>query len=250
MANEYSEYQTTPGYIIKPQQGIYEISATQKATLGTRIEFNDGRVFYYAKAGSSNLSAGKLVMSEGVAQVNKSVSAAVSVGEYSVTVATSSAITTAQEGFLQVNDSDGEGLQYKIKTCAANSTTSTYTDFTLYDPVSKALTTNSQVTVVYNPFKNLVVTGTTKIGKVVGVPPVDVTADYYFWCQTWGLANILCDGTPAADTLVTLGSVAGSFGALDVATGSAGVTNVPIGRTYGTVGVDTEYKPVWLSLIR
>jgi hypothetical protein len=238
----YSEYTKNEG-VIPQGQGVYTMSETQLAELGARVAFADGRVFRYAKAGAVALAPGKLVKAGAlVAQTNKAVAAAAAIGSYTVTVTTSSAITTAEEGFLQINDAAGEGIQYKIKDCTANATTATSTDFELYDPIATALTTSSEATVLYNSYEQCeIAAAVTDI--LLGVPPIAVTAEYYFWCQTWGTANVLSEGTPAAGTTVQV-AISGSPAGV---TTRAADTTLSVGYMLD-VGVDTEYKPVWLTI--
>jgi hypothetical protein len=229
--------------VIPQGQGVYSQSATQLAELGTRVAFADGRVFRYAKAGAVNLSPGKFVKAGGiVAQTNVTVTSAAAVGSYNVTLTTSSAITTAEEGFLQINDEAGEGIQYKIKSCAANTTTATSTDIELYDPIATALTTSSQATVLYNPYEQAEIASAVT-DLLLGVPPIVVTAEYYFWAQTWGVANVYSEGTPAAGTMVQVSINSNPAGV----TTCAADTTLQVGFML-VVGVDTEYKPVWLNI--
>lgn len=245
--NEYREYRKGDSIIVAPAQGIYEQSSTQMAPLGTRIAFADGRVFRYARAGGTALSPGKFVKPTELTSanwVNKAASAAVAAGLYSVTLATTTAITTAAEGWLQINDADGEGIQYKIKKTAANGTTSTSTDVTLYDPIATALTTSSEGTIILNPYYYTVVCSAVT-DVILGVPPIAVTAEYYYWLQTWGMACVWSEGVPAAGYPVQVAVQA---------TGSiAGVTNKAADTTAQVgimqyVGVDEEYKPVYLTI--
>uniref|UniRef100_A0A6M3LMF9 Uncharacterized protein n=1 Tax=viral metagenome TaxID=1070528 RepID=A0A6M3LMF9_9ZZZZ len=230
---------------VPPKQGIYEISETQKAVLGQRLEFADGRIFRYAKAGATDLAPGKLCKAGVVNNancLNDIMAAAVTVGSKSLTLVTSSAVTTGAEGWLQINDVDGEGIMYKIEKTAANATTSTSTDITLYDPIATALTTSSQGTIIFNSYEQVeVCSAITDI--ILGVPPVTVTAEYYFWIQTWGVACVLSEGITPAGQVVEVA----------IGDGVAGVTTCNADSALGVgvqmlVGVDTEYKPVSLRI--
>jgi len=251
-SNEYGEALKGVGPI-PPKQGIYEMSETAKATLSTRLAFADGRVFRYAKAGATNLAPGKICkVGALVAQNNKAVAAVVAVGGKTVVLTTSSAITTAAEGFLTINDVDGEGIIYKIRKTAANATTSTSTDVTIYDSIATALTTNSEGTVIYNPYEQVEIVSA-QADIIVGVPPITVTAEYYFWLQTWGPCPVWSNNTPAAGYMVCAsvsGSVAGSTTTLPWIGTGAGVSNMA-GMVIGyqmQLGVDTEYKLVHLMI--
>lgn len=242
--NEYSEYRKGDHPMIPFPQGIYEISETQRAPLGTRLALPDERVFRYCRAGALALAPGKFIM-RGTAstEIDKAISASVVVGAKTVYVTTAAAVTTAEEGWLQVNDDAGEGIQYKIKSSKANATTATSTDVTLYDPVATAMTAGATtVTLILNPYQGaLICTAVTNV--ILGVPPVTVTALYYFWCQTWGLAPVWSEGTPAEGTLVEL---AVSLNVGGVTTANDDIC-LPLGYMW-LIGVATEYKPCYLRI--
>lgn len=252
MANSYSEYRKSNTPMVPPAQGVYEESTTKKAPLGTRLTFPDGRVYRYSCNGTTALTAGKLCKAgflNAANWLNKAVAAAVTAGSYSVTLTTTSAATTAADGIFQVNDVDGEGIQYKIKSVAANATTATSTDITLYDPIYTALTTSSEGTILWNPYQ-LVAVATAATDIIIGVPPIPVSAStssvsYYFWLQTWGIANVFSDGVPAAGTLVTIGTNA-TYGLSGTTTNAADTT--PVVGIQMLVGVKEEYKPVYLMI--
>jgi hypothetical protein len=249
MANTYSE--SLKGFgTIPPSQGIYEESSTAKAVIGTRLQVGD-RVFYYALNGGTALVAGKLVKSlrSNASFINVAVAATAAVGTYAVRLTTGAANTTCTEGYLQINDAAGEGLQYRIKAAAANATTATSTDLTLYDPIITALTTASEGTILYNPFHSLTVCSA-YTDSIIGVPPIPVTADYYFWLQTWGPCPVLSEGIPAAGSAVVVAVTTGAGGVTTwgAVAGGASCTSPIVGRMLGT-GVDTEYRPVYLTIV-
>lgn len=246
---------------IPPAQGIYEESTTQHAPLGYRIAFSDGRVYRYASNGTVALSPGQPVKPELIAQSSKACAAATA-GTYAVTVTTTSAMTTLEDGYLMINDAAGEGIMYRIKEAVANATTSTKTDFTLYDPVATTLTTSSEATIIPNPYKKLIecsaITDT-----VMGIPPIAVTAStstvtYYFWLQTWGLCPVYMEGTPVAGHVAFLGVGDGVAGATHYSPSIGTVTTLQLsgisiptqvlGKFYNAVTTATEYTPIWLML--
>jgi hypothetical protein len=228
---------------IKPAQGIYEESSTQKAELGFRILVGD-RIYRYSYAGGVALAAGKLVTPAGwvagTLEVNKDVEAAASVGSYSVTVTTAAAWTHLDGGYMVVNDEAGEGQVYRIKSSAANADTATSTDITLYDPIETALTTSSQVELYTSPYYDLDLSANVT-DHIVGVPPIAVTANYYFWLQTWGPASVLVGDTTTAGDLLVPHTTDGS-----VCPGSAFTSNiVGFALTAGTIG---EHNGAFLRL--
>uniref|UniRef100_A0A6M3KU83 Uncharacterized protein n=1 Tax=viral metagenome TaxID=1070528 RepID=A0A6M3KU83_9ZZZZ len=242
--NEYSEYRKGDFPAVPFRQGIYEISATQRAPLGTRLALPDERVFRYARAGALALAPGKFnIRATPSTELDKAISASVVVGAYNVYATTAAAATTAAEGWLQVNDDAGEGIQYKIKSAVANATTATSTDFVLYDPVATAMTAGATtVSVILNPYLGvLVATAITEI--ILGVAPVTVTALYYFWLQTWGLAPVWCEGVSASGYMQELALGTSIAGVTD----SNDHTSLQLGQMW-SVGVHGEYKPCYLRI--
>jgi len=238
-SNMYLGEQTGFGPI-KPSQSIFEASATAKAKLGTRVQVSD-RVFYYAYAGGVALAAGKLVSQAAIsAEINKDVEAAAAAGTYTVTITTVAAQLYLAEGYMVVNDEAGEGLCYKIKSSAANATTSTSTDIVLYDPIITALTTSSQVTLLYSPYWDLDLSAAVT-DRIIGVPPIPVTANYYFWCQTWGPCALLATASTAAGSLIVPHTTDGGVVI------QSGYTSNIVGSQL-VVGVSGEYNPVTLTI--
>lgn len=240
---------------ISPQpssrQGIYEESASQIYPIGYPLDLGDGRRFRYCKVGATALDVGKMCVAATPATdhlKDLAVAAAAAVGATSVSV--TNGATTAitldmyKEGYMVVNDVDGEGIEYKIKGCTAAAVNVASTIY-LYDPIQTALTTNSQVGLWHNPW-NLVVQNTTYAGNPVGVAKKAITAAYYGWLQTRGFCTIWRGDTAARGSWLTHGGAAGkAIG--ETATNNLTITVPLIGFSL-TAGVDTEYLPIWLQL--
>lgn len=246
--NEYREYRKGDSIIIPPAQGIYEASTTKMAPLGTRLAFADGRVFRYALNGASEAAPGKFMkcaVNTGSNWTNKAVAAAVAAGLYNVTVTTAACPTASiyVDGWLQINDADGEGIQYKVKSYKANATTATSCDFVLYDPIATALTTSSEATLIGNPYYATVI-ATAITEWIIGVPPITVAASSYYWLQTWGVAPVWSEGTPSAGFCIQL-AVGNCVAGATVRTTVD--TTPPLGIQL-EVGVQSEYKPVYLMI--
>jgi hypothetical protein len=214
--------QAGPPMIIK--QGIYDISSTAYAPVGTRFEFGDGRVFHYALNGAVALAAGK--MNEGVApsadHLKCAVAAAVSVGAVSISLILNGSTVVTQNqyagGFLNIGNGTGSGFTtYKIRDHLAGTAGATVV-FNLFDPVQVALTATGPTmygTLTQNPWNNVVIApaGAAQAQMPVGVNLVAVTAAYYFWLQTWGPVGCLLGAGPPAisDYLMTSAATAGAL---------------------------------------
>ena len=183
-----------------PTQGILDMSAVQNYPLGTRFAKYDGRVFRYAKAGGTALVAGNLIQSATLqgalttAQVDLTPAAAAA-GTYQVTAAiktTEQPADTFKDGWMAVTDGDAANAMGDLYLIKSHPLSATNIVLTLYEPLKRAITTSSKIGLLGNIYKDVIQAPiTTATGVTVGVCPTVVTDDYYFWLQTWGIANVL-----------------------------------------------------------
>jgi len=183
-----------------PEQDYMDISATQQFPLGTRYKRYDGRVFHYSKAGAAALVCGDLIQSAALGGALTTVQhdltpAAAKAGSFSVTAAidtTEQPANRFQDGWLAVTDGDAANAMGDLYLIKSHPASSTNIVLTLYEPLKRAITTNSRISLLANLYKNVIqAPATTPSGLVVGVCPTAVTAEYYFWLQTWGICNVL-----------------------------------------------------------
>lgn len=228
-------------------QDIRTTSSTSGGeALGQLGSTSDGRTFRYALAGASNLAAAELQVNADVDSnvVNKTVAAAASVGDQTVSVNVSGAITanTYAGGYLTINDATGEGISYYVNGNTGSSGAGTIT-VTLREAITVDLTAStSEYTLTVNPFANTVISATDQADQPLGVPNVAVTAANYYWVQTGGIASVLWDEAVAKGLALTIGTgTAGAVEALD----AAGEPQLGIATM---AGVDTEHQPAYLTL--
>jgi len=168
--------------------------------LSTRMHVPDGRVFRYAKAGSVALSVGKLVSSAArePQHANLSVDAAGgAIGDNLITFTLSDvavALGEYNDGLIYVNDGSKQGHVYRINTHVAAAAGVTLS-VGLHTRLITALGTLDQVTLIKNTYNGVAVSQALKAERAVGVPPKDITANLFFWAQTYGPVAILQDGT-------------------------------------------------------
>lgn len=229
------------------EQDVHSESQYARAKLGEKIVTADGRVYRYAKAGGTALAAGKLTVAAEVVpnHVNMAVAAAATVGATQVTVTLGATAATANqyaEGFLIINDADGEGIAYKVASHPAASSGASLV-VTLEDPIKVALTTSSEASLFKNKYDGLVISATDQADAPVGVSNIAVTANYYFWVQTGGIAAVLADETIAVGSAVVCGS--STAGAVETADTDDVIQQVGVAIQ---AGVDTEYRAVELTL--
>jgi len=225
-------------------------SSTQLFPLGTKLIYND-RTFRYGLCGGSAITAGKLVqhVTEVGDHTNMTATAAVDAGETAISVETNGTDITADqyaEGYLFVNDVNGEGQCLKVKTHLAHDHSSDPSiSITCYDDLKTALTTSSQLTLMPNPYSAVVVAPATATGACVGATTIDMTADYYGWFQTGGPAALLSSGTLVLTSqCVRSDTTAGAVEPLDA---DVEAESQPVGQVM-CVSADAEYALVWMNI--
>jgi hypothetical protein len=223
-----------------------ETSATQEHELGVLATAADGSLYRYAQAGDTALDAGKLTVA--ATQIanheNIAVAAAAAVGATEVTVTLGATAATANyyaDGYLVVNDADGEGVQYRISSHPAADASASLT-VTLLDPVEVALTTSSEVTLLANPWKSVVISAADQADFATGWPEVAVTEGYFFWAKTRGVVAGLADEAVTAGLDLTIGS--STVGAVEAADAAG---EQVIGTAIQAL-VDTEYRAFFAKI--
>lgn len=224
--------------------------------LGDMAILTDKRTFRMSKAGASNISKGKLQLAPApkTNHHNIAVPTAVAADEFAVTVtlgATAAVAGEYNEGWVIVNDNEGEGQEYKISSHpAANSGASLA--IKLFDGISTPLTTSSEVSLVHNRF-NATVEAAVATRRLAGVPLVNVTATQLFWAKTGGVAGVLADGAVAVgNAIVPSDAVAGAVEQQDVFVNATDATRLDAKSVAGRADimalVDTEFRPVTLMI--
>ena len=234
-----------------------EETSEQKQKLGTRAVLPDGRVFYYAKNSSAAITpAGKIV--DGIAAVAAHdmdlAAAAASAGAITFTSGTSLTVTKNQyaDGYVIFNDGPAQGEVYRIKSNTAVSS-ATGLSITIDEPdgLRTALTTSSLFGLAYSPYTDVKIIdgdGTMTTGPL-GVTPIPVTASYYFWLQTAGIASVLSGAAVAVvGDAVGVSQASGESGAFDLWDASSEEDTAPIGTAMGIPSVDTDNQIVMLSI--
>lgn len=237
------------------EQGTMQESETQKAPIGALLALNDGRKFRYCKNGAVALAAGKTLQAVILGtERDDAVNAAAAVSIGSTTVIITAIVTVAAddwaEGFLHIVNDTGEGLQYKIKGNTAASIGNDYT-VTLYDPIVTALAATTDVILSKSPYSGVLLAAD-DLSLCMGVPTIPITANYYFWSQTSGVAMVLQNGSTGVATTErqVYMDVAGGTDGAALSTAGGAVGKQQIGHHYfDTIDVvSTEYWPVMLTL--
>ena len=188
-------------------------STTQKHRLGTKMVYNDGRVFYYHKAAEA-ITAGQLTMGSQSATDHDTglvvVSGAAGATRIVVTNGASTAVTGSGkftgdfatrgdyvDGYLFINDVTGEGQIFQIEDHSSAATGAALTiDLADNESVQTALTTSSRVGLHKPVGHSVEMWDASDIdGPPLGVPTHDISSGEYFWNQTAGPAAVLSAGT-------------------------------------------------------
>lgn len=216
--------------------------------LGEQVILADGRNFRYGRAASTS-SIGKLQLAPApiANHANMAVTAtALGANQLAVTPgATGGNANIYAEGYAVVNAGPNLGATYQVKGHPAITSSVAFT-IDLFDPIKgTALTTSSKVSLVHNPY-NLFVQGTTVNIRAAGVPLATGAANNYMWCQTKGVASVLCDTATTLGAPQIAGAVAGSIKDQTDILGASSENTV----AWATImaGVDTEYRPVYLMV--
>lgn len=241
---------TSPATLLDFSPFETRTQADSSHNIGEFVRLSDERTFRYTRVGASNISKGKLQLAPApkTNHHNMAVGAAVATGGKQVSLtpgATAVVVDEYDEGYLVVNDVDGEGQTYKVNSNPAAAQSTAFT-VTLFDPISVALTTNSEASLVHNRWNGVVEAASTT-RRPAGVPLISLLAGDYGWLQTHGVSGVLCD------TATTLGapqgssaSVAGAISDMDDILGAS--SDVLVGWADIMAGVDTEYRPITLLI--
>lgn len=230
----------------------WDFTAEPKHALGSIGVDRAGRSYRYVQAGAADLVAGNVIQSPAIVTAHlANTPPAVDAGATSFTYTPGAVLGTANQyagGVLQVDTAPGNGRMYGVAGHAAFALSTAFTlNLEKDDPIQVALTTSSRVGLVQNPYKGVIqMPVTTATGILVGVAVSAITATYYGWIQTKGLAAVLIAGTPALGaTVMAPGAVAGAAQVI-VAAGTLIVAQW-VGQM-AQIGVDTKNNAVWLNI--
>lgn len=223
---------------------------TQLYPLGTLYrQFYAGgeRWFRYVKNGATLMARGKLYQSKAAVagHTNRPLSA-VAAGATTIDITpttTNVAANEYQNGWLHINDVDGEGIAYRVKSHPAITADAAGT-ITLYDPIKIATTANSEGTLTYNPYEGLIVHPSPLTAPAIGVPLAAIAASAFGWVQTKGPCAVLTQGTiVAGDFVVPSATVDGAV----MPSAAVETDGPPVGKVM-SVNADTEYSIINLSI--
>lgn len=225
---------------------------TAKYSLGQKMEYEDGRVFRYVKAGGTLLQVGDILEGKSVVSgdyTNLAVDAVTAVGDLTVTFtsATTTAAAYYNGGWMHNNKnatSAKAGEVYRIKSSPLL-TSGAGDIITLedLDPIRVALAVLDEIGLTPNPYNGVVEAATTPVSMPVGVGVKAITAAYHGWVQTGGMCAI------ASATSSVIGE---NFAAVMAAAGRGAVgadyVSPDIGVTLSVPDANDEMCLVYLTM--
>jgi hypothetical protein len=199
-------------------------TSSQKHVLGTRMTLPDARVYRYVENAGTNIAGGAVVQAAAgtAAHDQDLIVVAASAGDTTVTINTSGTYTKDQykDGYMHINSGTGAGEVYRIKSnTAVSGATGMVLTLDEEDGLATALeagSSNCEVGLSTNPYKDVIISPTTVSNVAVGVAPTLLTADYYGWIQTWGPAAVLANAAGVIGQHVRVGGASTAGGTEDM----------------------------------
>lgn len=209
-----------------------------------------GDLYRFTQIGASNVVAGNLLSAptQKTNHHNCAATAAVTANGRTnqVTLQLGATAAVANEyafGYLIANDNSPEGETYRVKQHPAANSAATLL-VTIDKPFKTNITTSSEFMLVHNTWYKTIANAAFTI-PAAGVPIVDMTAAYFGWIKTRGIASVLIG---SAATLGADLKADGSGGVTD-RTDALGASAEPVVAVADVVlGVTGEYNPVRLVI--
>jgi hypothetical protein len=218
-------------------QGLTEESSTQQGAIGALRETHDGRRFrygYFAAACNRAVLVSPDYATSSLAETATPIVATAEVGDtaFQITLASKTAGQFAG-AYLHMTDHAGEGYQYRIvSSSATGATTSGKVDLVIEDPgIIVEATTATDIAISGYPYHHLKISDWSEGHIASGVTVRDMTAEYYGWVQTSGIATVLADG------VITKGSPCSLSDGVD---GAVELRHDEIAQIIGTVMFESD----------
>jgi hypothetical protein len=229
------------GLLVNPGD-LTQNTANAAVQLGAVAFDQAGNRYRYVKAGGTSLVVGKLQQAPAEVTADQGLAvAAAAIGATSVTTTSTVTVTANQYagGWLMIGITPGVGYKYLISSHPAASGAAV--TLTLSDPLIVALTTDSRVDLVANPYSGVVVNPTTATSAPVGAAVSIVTNAQFGWIQDGGVSCLLADGTVTVGTGVVASNA--TAGAVEALTG----VQAPVGTALTGIAT-TDYGAINLCL--
>ncbi len=243
-------------------RNIFTPHAAKAFPLGALAETRGGHEFIYAQNGAVALAKNRVVTQKTENAANQDTlqtayGAAAGVKIFDVLVGTGGGISDGDliDGYLLVNQGTAvtdEGDMYIIKSNKwVTGDTVMRVEIADQGGVRNVIAATSNITLVENIYRDLVVMPTTLVGMAIGICQTIVPIAWYFWAQTRGVASCLWDDSDTiliGDPVGSVASGSGTTGAIGLVSSHATdpilghVVSVPVtsGADYGLVMLNIE----------
>ncbi len=251
-----------PGTQLLAANNIHTPTVDQLCALGTELEYDDGtnRQFEYCKNGAVALPQYRVVTQKTENAANQDTlqtayGVAAGTKIFDVLVGTGGGLVDGDliDGWLLVNQGSSavdEGDMYLIKSNKwVTGDTVMRVEIADEGGVRNVIAATSNITLVENTHRDVVIMPTTLVGMAIGLCQAIVPISYYFWAQTRGISSCLWDDSDTiliGDPVGSVASGSGTTGALGLVAAIATdfilghVVSVPVtsGADYGLVNLN------------
>ncbi|MBZ5529735.1 MAG: hypothetical protein LAN71_17800 [Acidobacteriia bacterium] len=226
---------------------LYSYSTVKEHDLGQLAQTSDGRKFRYCKAVATTVT-GDVYGSAGQDSQFQSmaVPAVLAIGSTAITVTNGTTAVAANdfdEGYLMVSSSTGIGQSSRILSHTTGVSGASIT-YTIEDPLKVALATTSKVTVVKNPYDDVIIQAVTPVAPAVGISQFAIPTGDFGWIQTGGPCAALWDVSVAAVDTLGVSPSTTTAGCVTVSTTGF----MQIGFSMQVVPVSAYVGPVFLTI--
>ena len=231
-------------------QAQFENTVDKRHSLGTRMEYVDGRKYRYVCVGGYTLVSGDVIQGKAVVAGDYDtvvVDAAAAVGAYTVIVTgeTTTAKDYYADGWMHVVKAAAavQGYTYKVKSHVLFAAAPGKV-ITLAEPLKQIIAAADEIGLTPNPYDGVIQAPVdTLTCRVIGIACHNTTTLRYGWVQSGGLCGInatddLKVGNYAAAVLTAAGSVGTPDGNIDH----------NIGTAMSDVNQSNEAAAVWLMI--
>ena len=232
------------------KQDLFNESQYPLHKLGQLGIISDGRKYRYCKAVADTVSGDLYSSAPQDAQFEAmaiQANAAIGATKISITIGTTTvSANDFDEGYLMVASGTGIGQSSKILSHGTGTSGQTVI-FEIEDALKVALTTagSSTLTVVKNPYDDVVIQASTPVASSAGVASFIIPAGEFGWLQTGGPAACLWDNVPSTVELLSVAASTTTAGAVTLQTTA---NNAQIGISMHVVSVSAEVSPVFLTI--
>ena len=238
-------------------QGIHDVSSAGTGVLagaahqvGTRAVLEDGRVFYYARSSGAAIAAGVMLQMPDVAAtlIAEAITTEVA-GVSALSITLTTGITALENefagGYVCVTNDTGEGQTLPIKSHLPIADNTEF-ECNIEGTLPLTLGVGAVVTLLKNPWAEVIITGGAQDHFCVGVSnvavPAGTTNPQNFWCQTWGVASVWQDETSANGSALSSGTTAGQVELADA------TSDQIVGQVLHVVTTIADYTPTFLTI--